>query len=209
MKKTLIVSYLPRIPGSYTAALLETFREQLPENTPVEHRDLVSAPAPAFEPTSINAYLKQRYMDTPLSEEEQAALAPFAELARQFHDAEIVVLAFPMHNFSIPGPMKTWFDAVMLKEQTWTLSDGTYQGLCPHLDALTLSASGGLYLSPPDPRDHLTTLTNLELTFMGCRDIRHVLAEGMAQPDTDREKSLNRCQRQITDTVNHWYKAAD
>ena len=36
-------------------------------------------------------------------------------MTEQLKSADIVAIAYPMNNFSMPAPVKAWFDSVMLK----------------------------------------------------------------------------------------------
>lgn len=201
---TLLVSYLPRKTDSYTARLRERFFRAITGRGTTEERDLLEFPPPYFTPLAVNAYL-ERSAGRSLSPAQQDALVPFDALAEQFCSADAVVLAFPMHNFSLPGLVKLYFDAVMLRGKTWSAGPEGYRGGMAGKKALTLSAAGGLYLDPPNPWDHLTTLARVEFQFLGFSEIETVLAEGMNQAEEVRDKSLARCYEQINAIVRRWY----
>lgn len=205
---TLIVSYLPRRPRSHTASLLDHFLDRSAGRGTSTHLDLLQQPPPVFDQVSIDAYVRRNYLQETVSAADQAVLAPFDALVEQLRAADILVLACPMHNFSFPGLVKSYFDAVMLKHATWTIDASGYRGLMGGRRALTLSASGGPYLDPPSPRDHLTSLARLELGFMGYDPIKTLLADGMNLDDARREASLARCRAAIDAICADWYPPA-
>jgi FMN-dependent NADH-azoreductase len=61
-------------------------------------------------------------------------------MAAQLKSAEIVVVTFPMYNFSMPAIVKAWFDSVIQKGVTFG------EGISNvGKRALTLISSGGVY----------------------------------------------------------------
>lgn len=206
--KTLVVKYLPRLPRSHTARLLERFMADIDGNGEVEILDLIRNPPPYFDEASIDAYVRRDYLGQELSASDTERLKPFDDLTQQFIGADVVAMAFPMHNFSMPGLVKSYFDSVMLKRHTWTSDAGRYQGMMQGKKAITMSAAGGIYLEPPNPWDHLTTLVKVEFQFMGFSDIQPVLAEGMNVSEDHKNSSLKRCYSQIQNIVDEWYSSA-
>lgn len=209
MMKTLIVEYLPGYPQSHTVTLLERFLDGVPAGEQINRRDLLATPPPLFSRQSLQAYTKRDLLGQATTAAEAASLAEFDHLVAEVKAADVLVLAFPMHNFSLPASVKAYFDAIMLNHGTWRYGpgDGQYTGLMTGRKALTLSAAGGLYLDPPNPWDHLTTLARVELGFMGFTEIETVLAEGMMREAAVRQASLDRCHAEITAIVDRWYGA--
>jgi len=202
---TLIVTYLPRMPASNTARLLEHFREAIAGRTTTDVLDLVASPPPRFDERSMNAYFDHHYAGKEISPAAAESLQPFQTLARQFKSADVVAMAFPMHNFSFPGVVKCYFDAVIFRDETWSADENGYHGHMAGKKAVTLSASGGVYLDPPNPWDHLTSLAKVELQFLGFSEIETVLAEGMNKDKDFIEKSFARCFTQIDSLARRWY----
>ena len=202
---TLIVTYLPRQPGSNTARLLDRFRNAIAGYGTTEELDLVASPPPCFDTRSMNAYFDLHYAGKDITPQAAESLQPFAALARQFKAADIVALAFPMHNFSFPGVVKCYFDAIMMRDETWSADAAGYHGWMAGKKAITLSASGGVYLDPPNPRDHLTSLARLELQFLGFSEIETVLAEGMNKDQDFQAECFSRCFAQIDEIPRRWY----
>ncbi|UOQ51612.1 NAD(P)H-dependent oxidoreductase [Hymenobacter cellulosivorans] len=73
-----------------------------------------------------------------------AAIAPHNALTEQLLAADILILAHPLHNFSLPGPVKLWLDAVLQKGKAFDYRPEQV-GLLQGKKALALYSSAGLY----------------------------------------------------------------
>jgi len=103
----------------------------------LEEADLAAAPPPLLDRRSLPAYVRRNYLGETLAAEEAGALAAADRLVEQLIRADLVVLAFPLYNFSVPAPVKAWMDAVMQKGRTWAARDGRYAGLLHGRKALS------------------------------------------------------------------------
>ena len=202
--KTLVVEYLPRGERSHTAKLLKAFLAAAPD--PAERLDLVNDPADPFNVRSLGGYITRNFLGQELGPREQQEIAGMDRMTAQIKRADIVVLAAPMFNFGLPAAVKAWFDAVMLKGETWDVGPEGFKGLLPGRRALILMASGNVYENTPMAGwDHAMSLAKVEFTFMGFSDIRGVRAEGMNVPGTDIDAVVARGQEQVRAIVKEWY----
>jgi FMN-dependent NADH-azoreductase len=204
--KTLIVKYLPSGVDSHTKKLLTKFTQAL-GNRPVETVDLLTEAVPIFNESSMAAYKKRNYMKQALSSTESAALAGQDRLTKQFKAADVVVMAYPMHNFGMPGVVKSYLDAVMLNGETFEMGKKLMAGK----KALTLYAAGGVYT--PDhvtleyPHwDTLTVNAKINFIFMGF-DQAEVVAASLRDPATEAER-LGAASEKISALVKKWYGAS-
>src|SRR5258708_11303320 len=114
--KTLIVRYTPS-KKSKTKTLLDAFRQEI-AHSEIEELDLCSNVPDLFSVDALEAYFARVDGDVPFD-------SPVPELSKMDHmtaqlmSADVVVIAFPMHNFSLPATVKAWFDSVMLYGQTF------------------------------------------------------------------------------------------
>ncbi len=202
--KTLIVKYLPRGERSHTRALLETFRPAA--GVAAEELDLVVDRPPVFLPDSLDAYVARNYLGQALTPAQAKAMAGMDRLTAQLKRAEIVVLATPMHNFSLPAPVKAWFDSVLLKGETWDVGPDGYKGLLAGRKALILMASGGRYEGPMAGWDHGMSLARQLFGFMGFSDIRPAWAAGVNNPALGSPEAIvGAAQDQVRSAVRDWY----
>lgn len=204
--KTLLVKYTPRETRSSSKKLLDVFRNEI-NTSDIEVLDLCIDVPDMFNVESINAYIKRNYLKEELLPEQKVILTKMDRMTQQLKSADIVVVAFPMHNFSMPASVKAWFDSVMLKGQTWDKSDGKYFGLMHGKKALILVSSGGFYTKEPMIHwEHAISLAKIEFQFMGFSDVREILAEGMNADDETKSTTLQKSMDEIKKITQEWYQ---
>jgi FMN-dependent NADH-azoreductase len=208
---TLVVEYLPGYPISHTRGLLDHLLSLLPVDEEVRRHDLLVEPAPIFSAVSQRAYTKRDLMGQAIDDPERASLQLFDRLIVDVMATDILVLAFPLHNFSVPAAIKAYFDAIMFNNHTFRVgpAPGQYTGLLKDKKALVLSAAGGVYDRPPfDAVNFMTPLVQAEFRFMGFAETEVVLFEGTMQPPEVKEAGLERAIRQVADLAGRWYASA-
>jgi FMN-dependent NADH-azoreductase len=202
--KTLIVKYIPRNQQSNTKKLLDAFREEI-SISDVEELDLLDDVPDMLFDNNLLAHLNRNILGLELLPDEEKLLSKMDRMATQLKSADIVVVAFPMYNFSMPAIVKAWFDSVIQKGITFgegTSNDGK--------KALTLISSGGLYNNKSSSgREHALSLSNLEFQYMGYSDVRGILAEGMAMNEEIKETNLSKSIRQVRAIAREWYKKGE
>ncbi|MFZ0184934.1 MAG: NAD(P)H-dependent oxidoreductase [Nitrosotalea sp.] len=204
--KTLLVKYTPREERSSSKKLLNVFRNEI-KNSEVEVLDLCVDVPDMFNVESINAYIRRNYLKEELLPEQKITLAKMDRMTQQIKSADIVVVAFPMHNFSMPAAVKAWFDSVMLKGQTWNNADGKYFGLMEGKKALIIVSSGGFYTKEPMIHwEHAMSLTKIEFQFMGFSDVRGILAEGMNADDVIKTENMKKSIDEIKKITQEWFR---
>lgn len=206
MLKTLLVKYTPREERSNSKKLLDAFRNEI-KNSEIDVLDLCTDVPDMFNVESMNAYIRRNYLKEELLPEQKMTLAKMDRMTQQMKSIDIVVVAFPMHNFSMPAPVKAWFDSIMLKGQTWDDTDGKYSGLMEGKKALIIISSGGFYTKEPMMNwEHAMSLTKIEFQFMGFSDIRGILAEGMNAGDEIQTANIQKSINEIKRITQEWYR---
>lgn len=203
--KTLLVKYTPREEMSNSKKLLDAFRSRI-KNSNVEVLDLCIDVPDMFNIQSMHSYIHRNYLKEELSSEQKMTLRKMDRMTEQLKSVDIVVMAYPMHNFSMPAPVKAWFDSVMLKGQTWDNRDGKYFGLLHDKKALIIVSSGGFYTKDPMMYlEHAISLSKIEFQFMGFSDIRTILAEGMNAGEKIRSENIQKSITEIEKITQDWY----
>jgi FMN-dependent NADH-azoreductase len=175
--KTLLVTFTPRT-GSHTARLVSHARGLM--RGEVETLDLAARPVAVLDTMAVDAYVKRNYGGQTLTREEAAALAvQDADVARVLA-ADVLIVAAPMHNFSMPGPLKAYFDGIVQKGRTWEADAQGRRGRMGGRKALALFSSGGRYDGEGAP-DHFTPLARTLFQFMGFSEVAVVSAQGTNQ----------------------------
>lgn len=203
--KTLIVKYTPREEKSNSKKLLDAFKNEI-KNSEIEVLDLCIDVPDMFNVESIDAYVHRNYLKEELSHEQKKVLTKIDSMAQQIKSVDVVVVAFPMFNFSMPASIKAWFDSVMLKGQTWDAADGKYFGLMTGKKALIIVSSGGSYTREPMMNwEHAVSLSKIEFQFMGFSDIRGILNEGMNAEDKIQHANFQKSLDEVRKIAKEWY----
>ena len=202
--KTLLIKYLPSGEQSNTKKLLNLFLQEL-KNIQIQELDLLKASIPIFNETSLAAYSKRNYMNQSLTETEARSLSQQDQLIAQIKAVDILVMAYPMHNFGMPGIVKSYLDSILFNGETFAYGKKLMAGK----KVLTLFTSGGLY--PQDyasveyPHwDTLTQTSKINFNFMGFDEVE-VLGTSLRDPK-QAEARLQELQEKIRALTQRWYK---
>ena len=203
--KTLLIKYTPRNERSNTKKLLDAFLEEI-KGSEIEELDLTKDVPELFLEESLAAYIQRNYLGQELSSEQKSSLSKMDRMTEQLKSADIVTIAYPMNNFSMPAPVKAWFDSVMLKGQTWDVKNGSYVGMMHGKKALTIVSSGGFYEKEPMASwEHALSLAKIEFQFMGYSDVQGVLAQGMNAGETTTSVNLQKSIDEVKAIAHKWY----
>jgi FMN-dependent NADH-azoreductase len=176
----------------YTSAHLSTELEEL---------DLLVDVPDMLLDHNLLAHINRNVLGRTLLPQEERLLSKMDRMAAQLKSAEIVVVTFPMYNFSMPAIVKAWFDSVIQKGVTFG------EGISNvGKRALTLISSGGVYSNESSSnREHALSLSNLEFQYLGYSDVRGILAEGMAMNEEIKQTNLNKSIRRVRAIAREWY----
>lgn len=178
MKKTLLVTYTPRI-GSNTKQLVDTFIESAKNKTEIIALDLAVNPPDLLVLERLNAFIKDIYTPEPLTEQEKLLLVKTEEMLNQVKDADYIVIAYPMFNFSLPATVKAWIDVITQAGKTFTLTEAGFKGLCTDKKALILSTTGfDFEHEPAKSNDFSLPFIQTALNFIGIKS-QSVTAKAM------------------------------
>ncbi|MFF4603818.1 FMN-dependent NADH-azoreductase [Streptomyces sp. NPDC001339] len=143
---------------SVTAAFRQAWEEQHPDGT-VIHRDLAADPLPHLDGVAASAGFADPATHTP---EQQTAFALRVRLAEELEQADAVVIAAPMYNFTIPSTLKAWLDQVIIMGRT-AGEEPSAKGT----PAIVVASRGGSY-APGTPRESFEYVQNyLEAVLNG------------------------------------------
>jgi FMN-dependent NADH-azoreductase len=201
--KTLIVKYLPTGEDSKTKKLLELFLQAIPQHN-IETIDLLKEKMPIFNEDSIQAYYKRNYAGQKLTESEAQLLKENDKLVAQVKLADVLVMAYPMHNFGMPASVKAYLDAIIFKGETFNPGEKVMVGK----KALTLFTSGGIYSDDTFNFDYpnwngIALVAKANFTFMGF-DESETIGTSLRDETTAKER-LVQVQEKITKIVKSWY----
>lgn len=177
MARILIIESSARKDDSISRELTRQFIAQWQGANPddsIQLRDLAAEPIPHLTSELLNGWMKSAEERSPA---EQQAVAVSDELIAELMAADILVLAVPMYNFSIPSTLKAWLDHVLRAGVTFRYGATGPEGLLNGKRAIVLTARGGVYAGTG--MDHQEPYLRQVLGFIGIGDLLFVNAEGM------------------------------
>ena len=202
--KALVVTYLPGGERSNTKKIADAALDVLKaKKVSFDVLNLTQDVPDLFSPERIAVYYERNYGGKSVSAEKTALMAKMDRMTRQLMSADLLVLAYPMHNFSMPATVKAWFDSVMLKGETWDIVPAGYVGLLKGKKALVISTSGGVYEGPTAFLEHSTTLAKVDLGFMGF-EVEIVSGAGINRYPEKAEATVSAAGNKVRIILEKW-----
>jgi FMN-dependent NADH-azoreductase len=153
----------------------------------IVHRDLAASPPPF-----VDADFCAAIMDPTGT---HAAFAASEALIEELDQADAVVIATPMHNYTAPAVLKAWVDQVVRVHRTFASTPAGKVGRLRDRPVYVVIASGG-WFSGPSPRgtpaqpDFLTGYLRAVLNTIGVKDIHFLTLEGISRGPDAREQAF-------------------
>lgn len=132
------------------------------------------------------------------NETQQTAAQRSDNYIEELRDADALVLAVPMYNFSTPSTVKAWIDHVARAGVSFTYGANGPEGLLNVKKAYVVSTRGGQYAG--SGFDHQTPWIEQVLKFVGIQEIEFIYAEGMAGENA--EQSVNAANQKIAELAS-------
>ena len=124
---------------------------------------------------------------------EQAAIAALSDaLIAELKAADVLVIGLPIYNFGVPAPLKTWFDQIARKGETFFYTEAGPQGLLTGKRAIVALSSAGTKLG--SEIDFASGYVRHMLGFMGITDVDFVAADAMV---FDPEATMTKAEGEI------------
>ncbi len=102
---------------------------------------------------------------------------PLFDLARQFSEAEIIVIAAPFWDLSFPAMLKQYLERINVVEITFKYTeDGVPVGLCKANRLFYVATAGGLYVPEEYGFGYIKALAQ---GYYGIQDVRQITAVGL------------------------------
>ncbi|WAS91351.1 FMN-dependent NADH-azoreductase [Nannocystis punicea] len=116
---------------------------------------------------------------------DRQALARSEELIAELEATDRLLIATPMHNFTVPSALKAWIDHVVRAHRSFALTPHGKQGLLADRPTyVVVSAGGAVSGEGPLQPDFVTPYLRHVLAVIGIRDVRfHVLENLVRGPD--------------------------
>ena len=174
---------------SRTKKLAEKLLEKL--NRPVEEVRLEEINFPIVDEDFLN--MRDRLIS------EGSLDSPVFDLARQFSEAETIVIAAPYWDLSFPAVLKQYFEQVNVVGITFRYTEeGIPEGLCKADRIFYVSTAGGIYVPTEFGFGYVKALAQ---GYYGIGDVRLIEAVGLDIYEADIEAILEEAEETIEDMV--------
>jgi FMN-dependent NADH-azoreductase len=185
MSTILYIAASPRGADAHSRRFAATVLDRLQTRWPqarVVTRDLGVDPVPVPDAGFSAAILAPPIPDHP-------ALALSETLIRELEAADAVLIATPMHNYTVPAVLKAWVDHIVRIHRTFASTPAGKVGKLPDRPVYLVVASGGWFTrasptgTPPQP-DFVTPYLRAVLGTIGLHTVTVLALEGVTRgPD--------------------------
>lgn len=112
---------------------------------------------------------------------QDGSIARSDELIAELETSDVVVIATPMHNYTIPSGLKAWIDHIVRVRRTFNVTAGGKVALLRDRPVFVAVASGGRFSGERARQpDFLTPYLKAILGMIGLRDLTFFSIEGTA-----------------------------
>ncbi|REC59357.1 NAD(P)H dehydrogenase [Chryseobacterium pennae] len=208
LKNLLVINSSARTAGSQSRKLAETlinYWKNKQINYKIHIRELGNQNIPHITEEWISAAFK------PLANrnrEEVNALKRSDEYITELKDADIIAIASPMYNWSIPSSLKAYIDQIVRVNETWKYNpdniQNPYIGLLENKKVILLLTRGSQGYEKGSYNEHIDFQTNyLKRVFnvMGISDIHVVHLDGEANDKEKYNLAINSAHQRIIDLI--------
>lgn len=177
----------------FADALLKTLAERRPAMS-VHRRDLAANPLPPLTAAYGAALTKRTPFDDP-------AFRQSEQLIDELERSRRVLIATPMHNFTIPATLKLWIDHVLRIGRTFSAGPEGKVGLLADRPTYIIVSSGGYHQGPQARQpDFLTDYLRHALKTIGMSDSHFIYLQGMVGSEEAMNAALSSARRQLWQT---------
>ncbi|USD66458.1 FMN-dependent NADH-azoreductase [Vibrio sp. SCSIO 43136] len=161
------------------------------QSTDVTVRDLAANQLPVLDMSIATAL---RGGDN-LSPEQQEVLALSDTLVEEVKQADTLIIAAPMYNFTVPTQLKNWIDLIARAGVTFSYTEQGPKGLLEGKKAIVVTTRGGIHKDAAT--DIIKPYLQTVLGFVGITEQEYVYAEALAMGDEMAAKGLAQAEDQI------------
>ena len=187
MTRILRIDSSAKTEGSTTHALLDRIEAQVgPAQT---RRDLGGIAVPQIDGTWVTAnYAKPAERDAA----QRDALAFSDALVAELQAADLILIALPVYNFTVPGSLKAWIDLVCRVGVTFRYTQNGPEGLLKGKRAIVAFASDGTRIGSDN--DFASPYMRFILGFIGITDVTFVAADAQKRGE---DAALERAREEV------------
>ncbi|MCL7749833.1 FMN-dependent NADH-azoreductase [Halalkalibacter alkaliphilus] len=195
------------IEQAVSVKLYHTFLDQYKESNPddvITELDLFEENLPYYDTDKINGMFKlSKGMELTTSEQEATELVN--RYLNQFLEADKVVIAFPLWNFTVPAVLHTYLDYLAQAGKTFRYTAEGPQGLLTDKEVVLLNARGGVYSEgPAQAAEMAVNYVKTMFNFWGIDNPKTVIIEGHNQFPDQAEEIIEKGLQQAADVAKEF-----
>lgn len=176
--------------GRLARELVERLQQRHPQAALLE-RDLAREPLPALDAAYAEALVARAPNDDP-------ALRISEQMIQELESSDCLVIATPMHNFTVPATLKSWIDHVLRIGRSFAASEAGKVGLLEDRPTFVVVSAGGVYRGEPARQpDFLTPYLRHVLSTIGIHDLTFLHLQGLARAQEHAESMLAQAREQL------------
>ena len=138
------------------------------------------------------------------SSSDNHSLTLSTQLIKQLREADIVVIATPMHNFTVPSSLKAWIDHVVRIGETFIATENGKQGTVTDKPVYIAVASGGFFQGEKaGQKDFLTDYLKAVFATMGISSLNFFILQGTILGHDYTEGELEKLRAKIVEHIEH------
>jgi FMN-dependent NADH-azoreductase len=187
---------------------IASWRESDPTIT-VDTLDVWSTALPEFDGAAMEAKYAG-LSGEPLTAEQATVWGQIGALAARFSAADVLIIAAPLWNFSIPYKLKHLIDVVTQKDVLFTFDERGFKGLLVDRKALLICARGLDYsasaLTPAAIYDFQKPYLEVWLRFIGIETIATIVVEKTLAGATIDRAGRDAASREALGVIRSWAK---
>lgn len=194
MQRILMLHCSPHGRQSRASALAQELVERLRQRHPAAQlleRELAGEPLPALTADYAGALVALAPNDDP-------ALGVSERLIQELESSDCLVIATPMHNFSVPAALKLWIDYVLRIGRSFAATEAGKVGLLADRPTFVVVSAGGVYRGEQARQpDFLTSYLRHVLSTIGIHDLEFIHLQGLVRGQEHAESMLAQAREQL------------
>jgi len=207
MKKLLHIIATPRTEESRTlqvsTVFIDSFRAANPDCI-IDTLDLSRESLPELAQKQVSGKYALLSGKEP-SGELKSAWDDIVRQIERFLAADIYLISTPMWNFSVPYKLKHYIDVIIQPKFLFQYTASGVEGLAKGKKMAVIISRGGDYSSEPMKQsDHQATYLKTVFGFVGIRDIRFIVAEGVDMGRKQAENSVRHAQEEAAEAAKEF-----
>lgn len=198
----LVLHCSPKTSESHSGAFADEFVQRLQKllpNSNTNIRDFSNSSIPHV--TYLHTLASEKTSENRSIEEEQALLLS-ETLIEELEAASYLVIATPMHNYTVPSVLKAWIDHVVRAYRTIKLTPQGKVGLIGDKRTYIIVSSGGHHKNQPAWQpDFLTPYLTEILRTIGIVSVEFIYLEAMNHGPAAAEQAVINARKRTDDIL--------